>query len=111
MELEHGKKDSGPNVTQDDKVFTGKIALAHLNEFPDYYTRLQKMETEAGEDTIKLKNEGKCGIEIVYNNPYSSAKECCSPSVLINLAANKSDFEMSRSMLIRKIGTYHVYLF
>jgi hypothetical protein len=26
---------------------TGKIALAHLNEFPDYYTRLEKMEREA----------------------------------------------------------------
>ena len=40
------------NVTQDYEVITGKIALAHLNEFPDYYTRLQKMETEA-ENTYK----------------------------------------------------------
>jgi uncharacterized protein DUF5661 len=48
VELEHGKRDSSTNVTQDDEVLTGKIALAHLNEFPDYYTRLQKMETEAG---------------------------------------------------------------
>jgi hypothetical protein len=35
------------NVTGDDPVLTGKIALAHLNEFPDYYTRLDKMEEEA----------------------------------------------------------------
>jgi hypothetical protein len=28
-------------------MMTGKIALAHLNEFPDYYTRLEKMEREA----------------------------------------------------------------
>jgi hypothetical protein len=27
---------------------TGKIALAHLNEFPDYYTRLAKMEESGG---------------------------------------------------------------
>lgn len=55
VELEHGKRDSSTNVTQDDEVLTGKIALAHLNEFPDYYTRLQKMETEAGESLHKTK--------------------------------------------------------
>ncbi len=47
VELEHGFADMATNVTDDDPVFTGKIALAHLNEFPDYYTRLQKMEEEA----------------------------------------------------------------
>ena len=55
VELEHGKRDSSTNVTQDDEVLTGKIALAHLNEFSDYYTRLQKMETEAGESMHKTK--------------------------------------------------------
>jgi Protein of unknown function (DUF5661) len=55
VELEHGKRDSSTNVTQDDEVLTGKIALAHLNEFPDYYTRLQKMETEADEGMHKTK--------------------------------------------------------
>jgi hypothetical protein len=34
-------------VTGDDPIVTGKIALAHLNEFADYYTRLKKMEAEA----------------------------------------------------------------
>jgi hypothetical protein len=47
VELEHGKVDPHTNVTNDDPVVTGKIALAHLNEFPDYYTRLDKMEKEA----------------------------------------------------------------
>jgi hypothetical protein len=47
VELEHGLVDMATNVTDDDPVFTGKIALAHLTEFPDYYTRLQKMEREA----------------------------------------------------------------
>ena len=47
VELEHGKIDQYTNVTNDDPVMTGKIALAHLNEFPDYYTRLDKMEKEA----------------------------------------------------------------
>ena len=55
VELAHGKRDSSTNVTQDDEVLTGKIALAHLNEFPDYYTRLQKMESEA-ENMYKTKN-------------------------------------------------------
>jgi len=48
-ELEHGLADPATNVTNDDPVITGKIALAHLNEFPDYYTRLEKMEREAEE--------------------------------------------------------------
>ena len=47
VELEHGTRDRHTNVTDDDPVMTGKIALAHLNEFPDYYTRLAKMEKEA----------------------------------------------------------------
>jgi hypothetical protein len=50
VELEHGLHDSATNVTGDDPIFTGKIALAHLNEFPDYYTRLDRMEGEAKRD-------------------------------------------------------------
>jgi len=46
VELEHGTINSNTNVTDDDPLTTGKIALAHLNEFPDYYTRLEKMEKE-----------------------------------------------------------------
>lgn len=47
VELEHGLVDPHTNVTNDDPLMTGKIALAHLNEFSDYYTRLEKMEKEA----------------------------------------------------------------
>jgi len=47
VELEHGKVDRQTNVTDDDPIMTGKIALAHLKEFPDYYTRLERMEREA----------------------------------------------------------------
>ena len=47
VELEHGRRDPQTNVTDDDELMTGKIARAHLNEFPDYYTRLAKMEAEA----------------------------------------------------------------
>lgn len=50
VEIEHGTHDSQTNVTNDDPLITGKIALAHLREFPDYYTRLEKMEKEADED-------------------------------------------------------------
>jgi hypothetical protein len=49
VELEHGTHDPNTNVTDDDSLMTGKIALAHLNEFPDYYDRLEKMEEEAEE--------------------------------------------------------------
>lgn len=49
VELEHGTHDSQTNVSGSDPIVTGRIALAHLKEFPDYYTRLKKMETEAEE--------------------------------------------------------------
>jgi hypothetical protein len=47
VELEHGTIDPNTNVTDDDPIMTGKIALAHLNEIDDYYTRLTEMEEEA----------------------------------------------------------------
>jgi hypothetical protein len=47
VELEHGIVNQTTNVTGNDPLLTGKIALAHLTEFPDYYTRLAKMEAEA----------------------------------------------------------------
>ncbi|MDF2672958.1 MAG: hypothetical protein K0R09_1223 [Clostridiales bacterium] len=47
VELEHGRRDMLTNVTNDDPILTGKIALAHLNELSDYYIRLTKMEKEA----------------------------------------------------------------
>lgn len=60
VELEHGNVDPFTNVTNDDSILTGKIALAHLNEYPDYYKRLTKMEEEAekywGDLLEKLEN-------------------------------------------------------
>jgi Protein of unknown function (DUF5661) len=50
VELEHGLHDVATNVTDNDPLVTGKIALAHLNEFPDYYSRLERMEEEAKRD-------------------------------------------------------------
>lgn len=47
IELEHGKRSAFTNVTDNDEIMTAKIALAHLSEFPDYYTRLDKLEKEA----------------------------------------------------------------
>jgi hypothetical protein len=47
VELEHGVRNVVTNVTNDDLRLTGKIALAHLKEFPDYYTRLARMEADA----------------------------------------------------------------
>ena len=50
VELEHGLHDLRTNVSDSDPLVTGKIALAHLNEFPDYYTRLARMEAEARQE-------------------------------------------------------------
>lgn len=47
VELEHGRRDPETDVTHDEPMVTGKIAWAHLNEIPDYYTRLAAMESEA----------------------------------------------------------------
>lgn len=52
VELEHGTVDANTNVSNDDPLTTGKIALAHLSEFSDYYDRLEKMEEEA-EESLK----------------------------------------------------------
>ena len=47
VEFEHGSHDPQTDVTGDDPIVTGKIALAHMKEFPDYYERLERMEAEA----------------------------------------------------------------
>ena len=50
VEYEHGSHDPQTDVTGDDPILTGKIALAHMKEFPDYYVRLERMEEEAAGD-------------------------------------------------------------
>ncbi len=50
VEFEHGSHDPQTDVTGDDPILTGKIALAHMKEFPDYYTRLERMEEQAKRD-------------------------------------------------------------
>jgi hypothetical protein len=50
VELEHGSHDPQTDVTGDDPILTGKIALAHMKEFPDYYERLERMERAAERD-------------------------------------------------------------
>ena len=39
IELEHGMENINTNVTNDDLLKTAKIALAHLNEYPNYYSK------------------------------------------------------------------------
>lgn len=58
VELEHGLENAVTNVTNDDSLMTAKIALAHLNEYPDYYIRLDEME-EAAEAFWEGKDKGK----------------------------------------------------
>lgn len=49
IELEHGTVNSVTNVTNDGPLESGQITLAHLNEFPDYYVRLDELEKTADE--------------------------------------------------------------
>ena len=58
VEYEHGKRDPQTDVTGDDPVVTGKIALAHMKEFPDYYDRLRRMEQEAEQDWARRRDTG-----------------------------------------------------
>ena len=39
IESEHGSINKETNVTNDDLIMTAKIALAHLNEFTNYYNK------------------------------------------------------------------------
>jgi hypothetical protein len=55
VELEHGSRDPETDVSGNDPIVTGKIALAHLTEFPDYYTRLAILERDAAEHKTKGK--------------------------------------------------------
>lgn len=55
VELEHGTRNTATNITFDDPLITGKIALAHLTEFSDYYIRLEKLENDAKNDMINDK--------------------------------------------------------
>ena len=58
VEFEHGSHDPQTDVTGDDPIVTGKIALAHMKEFPDYYERLERMEAEAERDWAAKKSDG-----------------------------------------------------
>ncbi len=44
VELEHGCRNPQTNITCDNLDLTGKIALVHLFELRDYYSRLKKVE-------------------------------------------------------------------
>jgi hypothetical protein len=55
VELEHGSRDHETDVSGNDPIVTGKIALAHLTEYPDYYTRLSILERDAAAHKSKRK--------------------------------------------------------
>ena len=59
VEFEHGAHDPQTDVTHDDPLLTGKIALAHLKEFPDYYVRLERMEDEAAREAAAREAAGR----------------------------------------------------
>jgi hypothetical protein len=57
VEYEHGSHDPQTDVTHDDPILTGKIALAHMKEFPDYYERLERMEKDAERERSEQRGE------------------------------------------------------
>jgi hypothetical protein len=59
VEYEHGAHDPQTDVTGDDPILTGKIALAHMKEFPDYYERLERMEKEAEREWAETRRAGE----------------------------------------------------
>jgi hypothetical protein len=59
VEYEHGAHDPQTDVTGDDPILTGKIALAHMKEFPDYYERLERMEKEAEREWAEARRAGE----------------------------------------------------
>lgn len=65
VELEHGRHDPETNVTCDDPILTGKIALAHLRELPDYYTRLARIEDEPVGATVSPPDDAALDVEPV----------------------------------------------
>ena len=92
VELEHGSIVDKTNVTDDDPIKTFQIMLAHLNEIPDYYTRLKKMEDEAESvDTETEKydeeNENNSEKEIKKENISKRFKELC--GLIINENKNQ----------------------
>ena len=59
VEYEHGSHDPQTDVTGDDPILTGKIVLAHMKEFPDYYERLERMEKEAEREQGESRRSGE----------------------------------------------------
>ena len=78
VELEHGSKDERTNITNDEPSETIKIVLAHLNELPDYYTRLEKMEKEAKSvKTKKYDDDSEDKKEEIIENTSKRFRELC----------------------------------
>jgi len=76
VELEH----SDVYKSDDNELTAGKIALDHLKEIPDYYTRLTKMEKDAGinessESDVVKKLSSLIWKGAKHNQPDYSAKE------------------------------------
>lgn len=49
VEMEHGTSNEKTDITGDDPETTFKIVMAHMNESPNYYSKLKKMESMTSE--------------------------------------------------------------
>ena len=105
IEMEHGKQYAETNVTNDDELLTGKIAWAHLKEFPDYYTRLEKMEREA---EAYWENKPKSST-----NTNDMINTNTTVHIIVDKATTENDFELALTQMkeiTKKIGYFNLII-
>lgn len=92
VELEHGVRDPRTDVTGNNPILTGKIALAHLKELPDYYTRLARIEMNNGfsarqQPEMIGMQKGSPGVDVGHDyqtHKPEGAPETFGPSFVLN---------------------------
>lgn len=75
VELEHGSKNHKFDVTGDDPEQTFKIVLTHMEELPDYYTRLEKMENETKSVKTETEKDDEDDVEEEKDDSEETKKE------------------------------------
>lgn len=54
-EVDQANMDPETGRTYDSILLSGKLVVAHMQEFPDYFTRLEKLKAEADEHWAQAK--------------------------------------------------------
>ena len=108
VELEHGIRYSGANVTNNHPILTGQIVLAHFHESLDYYTRLDVSEIEG--DLLKAvadKNTSK--IESLHSFFYSVIMSFTISCFIFNFSTTFLLYLYIITIIIYKSNVFWVY--